>query len=1024
MTSFTDIFIKRPVFASVLSLILLLLGLYAFHALPLRQLPMIDTSVIHIGTSYAGASPELMESYVTGPIESSLNGVSGIDYVTSQSSQGDSNINIQFQLGYDINKANTDVSNAVSSVLYQLPKGINNPVISKKDPNADPMMYFAFSSVTLPEVAIGDYLNRVVKPQLSTMKDVGDVQVWAQTYAMRIWLDPQKMMAKGISADDVDNTLINNNVQSAAGQLEAPWQELNIITNMAIQTPPQFDNLVLKSTDKGDLLRLKDVGYAELGAESYRLSSMVNGHTSAILPVTATSTGNPLVVAKEMLAVFPMIQKALPPGITATMLWDASKFIRSSLNEVLFTIGIAALAVVLVIFLFLGSWRAVLIPIVTIPLSLMGASVIMLTLGYSLNCLTFLAWVLAIGLVVDDAIVVLENIYRHMEEGLTAFQAALLGAKEIAFAIVVMTITLAVVYAPIGLTSGMTGVLFREFAFTLASAVLISGFIALTLSPMMCSKLLKIHATGSLSSKIDHLFDRLSQAYKRRLAWVLQHARWVMLVALMIYVGSWFLFSSLPAELAPQEDQGLVVSIVRGPTSANLAYTEKSTAQLAKIFDQVPERDNYGLINGYPNGVNSAIGFLILKPWDERRRTSQQVINELLPKMMAIPGVLAFPFSLPPLPGASGNSPVEFVLKTMGSYESLEKAAATLMKAARANPGLVNVDSDLQVDQLQLAVNVDRDKANSLGISMASLSNTLNLLLGEPTTNYFEMDGQSYEIIPQLGQAFRQNPDQLLQLPVQTKTQQLIPLGTIASFQQSVTPQILPHFQQQRAVTISAGLAAGYTLGQALDFMKQVTLEKLPASFNNDFSGQSRQFMQSQGSMGQAFIYAILFIYLVLAAQFESFRNPLIVMLSVPLSLFGALLAMHITHCTMNIYTEIGLITLIGLITKHGILIVEFTEQRRHHNGLAKIDALLGACAIRLRPILMTTAAMCLGAMPLILAEGAGAESRRQLGWVIVAGMGIGTCFTLFIIPTAYLLIANKKGSINDNANVSRVGLD
>lgn len=1018
MTSFTDIFIKRPVFASVLSLVLLLLGLYAFHALPLRQLPMIDTSVIHIGTTYAGASPELMESYVTSPIEGSLNGISGIDYVTSQSSQGNSSINIQFQLGYDINQANTDVSNAVSSVLYQLPKGINNPVINKDDPNANPMMYFAFSSDTLPEVAIGDYLKRVVQPQLATMKDVGSVQVWSQSYAMRIWLDPQKMMAKGISADVVNNTLIDNNVQSAAGQLESPWQELNIITNMAIQTPQQFDNLVLKSTDNGDLLRLKDVGHAELGAESYRVSSRVNGQAASILPVTATSTGNPLVVAKEMVSIFPMIQKALPPGIKASMLWDASTFIRSSLNEVLLTIGIAALAVVMVIFLFLGSWRAMLIPIVTIPLSLMGASVIMLGLGYSLNCLTFLAWVLAIGLVVDDAIVVLENIYRHMEEGLTAFQAALLGAREIAFAIIVMTITLAVVYAPIGLTSGMTGVLFREFAFTLASAVLISGFIALTLSPMMCSKFLKRHASGSFSSTIDHTFDRLSQAYKHGLAWVLQHARWVMVVALVIYGTSWFLFTSLPAELAPPEDQGLIVSMVRGPTSANLAYTEKSTAQLAKIFDRVSERDNYGLINGYPNGVNTAIGFLILKPWNERHRTSQQVIDELMPQMMSLPGVLAFPFSLPPLPGASGNSPVEFVLKTMGSYDSLEKAAATLIKAAKANPGLVNVDSNLQVDQLQLTVNVDRDKANSLGISMQSLSDTLNLLLGEPTTNYFEMQGQSYEVIPQLDKVFRQNPDQLSQLPVQTKTQQVIPLGTMASFQQSVAPQILPHFQQQRAVTISAGLAPGYTLGQALNFMKQLTVEKLPVSFNTDFAGQSRQFTQSQGSMAQAFIYAILFIYLVLAAQFESYRNPLIVMLSVPLSLFGALLAMHMAHCTMNIYTEIGLITLIGLITKHGILIVEFTEQRRHHEGLAKVEALLGACAIRLRPILMTTAAMCLGALPLILAEGAGAESRRQLGWVIVAGMGIGTCFTLFIIPTAYLFIANKK-----EATVKRVDL-
>lgn len=1019
MSSFTDIFIKRPVFASVLSLLLLILGVRAFHALALRQFPMLDTSVIHIQTSYAGASPELMESYVTGPLENSLNGINGIDTIQSQSLQGSSNITIQFQLGYDINRANSDVTNAVSSIRYQLPQGINDPVISKVDPNANPMMYLAFSKPGTPEVVVGDYLRRVVQPQLATLQDVGQVQLFSNLYAMRIWLDPLKMAAKNVSADDIDNTLAHNNVQSAVGYLEAPYQELNMVANTAIQTPLQFDDLVLRSSANGDLLRLKDVGRAELGSESYRESAIINGHHTAVLAMTASTNGNPLVVAQQMLHTLPQIQKALPAGMTAELLLDLSQFIKASLEEVMHTIVIAGLAVMAVIFLFLGSWRAVLVPIVTIPLSLLGVSCIMLWMGYTLNSLTFLAWVLAIGLVVDDAIVVLENIHRHCEAGLSPVQAALLGTREIAFAVIVMTITLAAVYAPIGMTAGLTGVLFREFAFTLASAVLISGFIALTLSPMMCSKLLQVQVKTALSTRIDQGFESLSLWYKSALAKTLQHSRWVVVLALIIYATLWLLFTSLSTELAPAEDQGFVISIIRAPTSANLAYTEKNTAALNALFEKVPERENYGIINGWPSGVNSAVSFLILKPWSERQRSVQQVIDTLLPQMMALPGILAFPFNPPALPGASGNSPVEFVLKSRGSYTELEQAAEVVMAAAHKNPGFVNIDSNLQADQLQLSVNIDRDKANSLGIGMDSIGHTLNLLFGEPIAGYFEMHGQSYEVIPQLAAEFRQNPDQLLQVPIKTQAGKMMSLGNIVTTEQNVALQSLPHFQQQRAVTISAGLAPGYSLGQALAFLKQTVDTQLQHQVVYDFAGQSRQFIQSQGAMGQTFVFALIFIYLVLAAQFESFRNPFIVMLSVPLSLFGALVVMHLSHCTMNIYTEIGLITLIGLITKHGILIVEFTEQRRHQ-GLEEWEALLGACAIRLRPILMTTAAMVLGALALVYAHGAGAESRRQLGWVIVAGMGIGTCFTLFIIPTAYLLIASQKPSLRGNDGLTK----
>lgn len=1008
---FTDIFIERPVLATVFSLIILLLGLRCFHSLPLRQFPLLDINKINIEIDYPGASPELVESYITTPVEESLMGIEGIDYIDSSSRQGESDITLNFNLGYNINRANADVTNAVSSVRYQLPKGILDPIISESDPNAKPIMYLAFSSSSMPEAAIGDYIQRSVKPLVANLPSVGRADILSNIYAMRLWLDPQKMAAKQITASDIGQAVSNNNVQGALGQLKGKDLQYNVEGNTSLTDANQFNQLPVKLIHN-QLIRLQDVGHAELGAQNYNYSSYVNGQKTSMFSITPTSSGNPLDVSAAVTKLLPLIQMHAPAGMTVKSVWDTTKFIKASLNEVIHTLIIAILCVLIVIFGFLGSWRAILIPTVTIPLSLLGVSSIMLALGYSLNTLTFLAWVLGIGLVVDDAIVVLENISRHIEEGKTAFEAAIIGAREISFAVIAMTLTLAAVYAPIGLMTGMTGVLFREFAFTLASAVIISGTIALTLSPMMCSKLLIPVEKKSLSNKIDQAFKHVMNKYQSLLSKVLLHPKWVLLAALIIYGCAFLLYRSLPAELAPNEDQGLVITMFRAPTSANLDYTEKYSSELTNIYRTIPERENFGIINGWGGGgVNSGASFLTLKPWNERKKTADQIIQELMPKMGAIPGLLAFPFSLPPLPGASSNTPIEFVLKTTGSWQEVEKAADQLKDLASKNPGITNLQTNLQNDQLMLNLNIDRDKANILGVNMLDLSNSLNILLGEPIAGYYEQEGRSYQIIPQVYNEYRRNPQQLAQIPLRTLTGEIVPLGSFTDFNQTAKPKSLPHFQQLRAIELTGSTAPGYTLGQALSFLNQQADQFLPKDIQVDYSGQSRQFMQSQGAMGQVFMFSVIFIFLVLAAQFESFRNPLIVMLSVPLSLFGALLAMHLTNCTMNIFTEIGLVTLIGLISKHAILIVEFAEQIQA-TGKTVLDAVLESATLRLRPILMTTAAMVLGAAPLIMATGAGSEARRQLGWVIVAGMGIGTCFTLFIIPTVYSLIA-KENKVN-----------
>lgn len=1017
---FTDIFIRRPVFATVLSLIIILIGLRAYMALPVRQFPQMDASVINIATTYIGASADVMEGFVSTPVESALSGIDGIDYVESSSTAGMSNITIHFKLGYDINKAITDVSNAVSSVRYALPREIKDPVVSKQDPNAEPIIYMPFMSDTLSAEVITDYLTRAVQPQFATLPGVSQAVIFGErTYSMRIWLNPQLMAARNVTAEDVQNALTANNIQTAAGKIKNEWQEFNVTATTDLTSPQQFNKLIIrKDNGAGNIIRLNDIGYAVLGAENDNVSVNVNGENAVVMGIIPQATANPLTISLAVNHLLPTIQKFLPKGLKGVLIWDSSRFIAQSLKEVYRTILEATICVVLVIFIFLGSIRSVFIPIATIPLSIIGVCGIMLAMGYSINTLTLLAWVLAIGLVVDDAIVVVENIHRHIESGLAPIAAALKGAREIGSAVIAMTLTLAAVYAPIGFVTGLTGALFREFAFTLAGAVVISGFVALTLSPMMCSRLLKVH-TGKpgFAEKIDIVFNRVADKYNSILNKALSNRKLVIIIASLIYVSCYFLYSTLPSELAPEEDQGAIMAVVKGPSNANLNYTVSNTKQLENVYKSIPEMVGYGFINGFAGSlaVNSAFSFLVLKPWEQRHRSVQEIIGSIFPQFMAVPGVRAFPFNLPALPGGDGFTPVSFVLKTTGSYEDLNAAIQKLSGIVQIqNPALLNLDSDLKMDKAEVSVNVNRDKAADLGIPMSAINTTLNMALAEPEISRFNMSGRSYNVIPQIMPNFRKAPQQLGDLALRTMQGQLIPLSSIAEIRQTVEPQSLNHFQQLRSATITASLAPGYTLGQALQFLEKITKDNLPENIQYDYSGQSRQLVEASGAMEQTFIFAILFIFLVLAAQFESFRDPLIVMLSVPLSSAGALIALHLLPGgTLNIYTQIGLVTLIGLISKHGILIVEFANQLQEE-GHDKISAVIEAASIRFRPVIMTTFATILGAVPLALATGAGAGARSQIGWVVVGGMAFGTLFTLFVIPTAYTLMAKVKKTNNE----------
>ncbi|ENW92966.1 MexW/MexI family multidrug efflux RND transporter permease subunit [Acinetobacter dispersus] len=1004
---FTDLFVKRPVLALVVSTLILLAGLFSLNKLPIRQYPLLESSTISISTEYPGASAELMQGFVTQPIAQAVSSVEGIDYLSSSSVQGRSVITLRMQLNRDSTQALTEVMAKVNQVRYKLPEQAFDPVIERSSGESTDVAYIGFSSEQLSMPEQTDYLSRVVEPMLSTIEGVAKVQTYgSQRLAMRIWLDADRLASRGVTAADVANSIRQNNYQAAPGQIKGELVVSNVNVSTELTSIQDFKNLVIRN-DGQNLIRLQDVATVELGAASTETSASMDGQPAIFIGLQATPTGNPLVIVQGIKDKLPEIQKTLPPSVKANLAYETARFIDASIDEVLHTFIEALIIVIAVIYLCLGSLRSVLIPVVTIPLSMLGALGLMLIFGFSINLLTLLAMVLAIGLVVDDAIVVVENVHRHIEEGLSPIAAALVGAREVAGPVIAMTITLAAVYAPIGLMGGLTGSLFKEFALTLAGAVLVSGIIALTLSPVMSSYLLQSKQDeGRMAKAAEWFFERLTHAYHNLLQFSLQH-RWITVVfAVAVFASLPFLYQLPQKELAPLEDQASVLTAIKAPQHANLNYAEHFNYELDKVFWTLPETSTTWIING-TDGPAASFGGTTLSTWAERTRSADDLQQELQAKVGAVEGTSIFVFQNPALPGSTGGLPVQMVLRSAQDYTTIYQTMENIKQKARESGLFVVVDSDLDFNNPMLKIEVDRAKANSLGIRMQDIGEALATLVGENYINRFSMLGRAYDVIPQSIKSQRLTPQALTQQFVRTDQGTLIPLSTVVRLNEQVEPNKLTQFNQQNAATFQAIPAPGVSLGQALAFLEQVTAE-LPTGFSHDWQADARQYMQEGNTLLFAFLAALVVIYLVLAAQYESLVDPFIILITVPLSICGALIPLALGYATVNIYTQIGLVTLIGLISKHGILMVEFANELQLHEGLNKQAAILKAAQIRLRPILMTTAAMVFGLIPLLFATGAGAHSRFGLGLVIVCGMLIGTFFTLFVLPTIYSLLARQ----------------
>ncbi|MBB4200645.1 multidrug efflux protein [Rhodoblastus sphagnicola] len=1014
MGAFTDLFIRRPVLASVVSLLILLVGAQAGFQMQIRQYPNLSSATITITTSYPGANADVIKGFITTPIEQAVASAEGVDTMVSNSQQNTSLITLNLRLNANADRAVTDVLSKVNQVKYLLPREALDPVVVKQAGQNTALMYMSFNSADLTGPQITDYLTRVVQPALQTIDGVASAQILGgQNFAMRVWLDPDRMAARGVTAADIRNALSTNNFTSAAGQVKSDYTQTSIDALTSLDNAKAFAQLTV--LNRGDaLVRLGDVARIELGPESAESSAVFDGLKAVFIGVYGTPTANPLSVIADVRKAFPSIQAGLPTGMKAAVAYDATEFIRASIHEVEKTLLEAVLIVVFVIFLFLGDLRSTVIPLITIPLSLIGVMLFMLLMGYSINLLTLLAFVLAIGLVVDDAIVVVENIYRHIEEGLTPFDAAIKGAREIALPVMGMTVTLAAVYAPIGFVGGLSGALFKEFAFTLAGSVFVSGFVALTLSPMMCSRLLRSHrheggGKKGLAERLDALFEKLRLLYEGRLHRALDNRPVVLLflVAALALTGVFYL--STPRELAPEEDQGFLLTMVKTPQSANLDYMEQVTGNLKRVLDSVPEKDHLFAINGSA-GVSQGIAGMILKPWGDRERGQKDVLKSLGPKLVEIPGGQVVAFALPSLPGNPGGAPVQFVIRTAGDFQTLVGVLDRLQAEATKSGLFIFTDGDLKFNTPQLEMKIDAAKANALGISMQDIGATLATFLGGNYVNRFSLYGRSYEVIPQAPRDFRLEADWLTRYQLRTASGALTPLSTVVQITEKIQPNALTSFQQLNAATLSGVPFPGRTMGEALDFLKLKAGEIFPEGYTYDFLGEARQYVQEGDTLALAFVFSLVVIYLVLSAQFESFRDPLIILIALPTSMFGALLPLNVLGffgaASINIYTQIGLMTLIGLISKHGILMVDFANGMQRKQGLSPRAAIEHAAGVRLRPILMTTAAMVIAVIPLITAAGAGAKSRMAIGIVIAAGMSIGTLFTLFVTPTVYSLLA------------------
>jgi len=1003
-----EISIRRPVFASVLSLLILLVGWVSFNGLTVREYPKIDEPTVTVSTRFVGASSEVVESQVSKVLEDSLAGIEGVDIITSISRQEQSQITVRFKLERDPDSAAADVRDKTSRVRQRLPQGIDEPVIAKVEADAFPVIWLALSSDTFSPLQLSEMANRIVKPVLQTAPGAADVRVYGERkYSMRVWLDPDRLAAYRLTVQDVEDAIRRANLEVPAGRIESSQREFNVTAATDLQRPEEFASVTIRNVN-GLPVRIGDVARVVQGAQDERTSVRLNGRDSISVGVIRQATANPLELSAGVRALLDKVQTDLPPGISVDIANDNSVFIDRSIKAVYTTILEAVVLVALVIFVFLRTLRASIIPLVTIPVSLIGSFALMGLFGFSINTLTLLALVLAIGLVVDDAIVVLENIYRHIEEGVQPFEAAIKGAKEIGFAVVAMTLTLTAVYAPLAFTPGRTGRLFAEFALALAGAVVVSGFVALTLSPMLCSKLLKHNPTPNRFDRgMERALVGLTKGYSRVLAASL-NVRWLV-VAVMLgsAVGSWVLLKGTKQELAPIEDRGVILTVINGPDGATLDYTRRYAEAIERIGQNYPEFDRIFANIGNPTVAQGNV-FLRATPWEERTRSTQEIAREIAPRLAGLPGVSAFAITPPSLGQGFRERPINYVIVTSDSYENLSRVVRQFQDALAKNPGFVQVDTDLRLNKPEIRMDVDRERAADMGVSVDAIARTVETMLGGRIVTRYKREGEQYDVVVQTEGTQRSTPDDIDRLFVRGRNDAMIPLASLVKTREVVVPRELNHFGQRRSASITANLAPELALGDALNFMDQTAREILPPGYTTDLNGQSREFRSSSGSLALVFVLALVFIYLVLAAQFESFVDPFVIMLSVPLSMLGALLALKLTGGTLNVFSQIGLITLVGLITKHGILIVEFANQLREQ-GMALRDAVLESAALRLRPILMTTGAMVLGAVPLALATGAGAESRQQIGWVIVGGMSLGTLLTIFVVPTMYTLFARKK---------------
>jgi len=999
--------IRRPVLASVMSLLIILIGLVSFNQLTVREYPRIDEPVVTVNTRLIGASSEVIESQVTKPLEDSIAGIDGVDIITSISRSEQSQISVRFKLAKDPDNAAADVRDRVSRVRGRLPDAVDEPVIAKVEADATPTIWLSYTSESLGPLELTELINRVVKPRLQTVPGVADVQVGGdRQFAMRIWLDPEKMAAYGVTVQDVEDALRRQNLEVPAGRIESRQREFSVTARTDLNTVAQFEQIALRSAS-GYTVRLRDVARVDEAAANERSRVRLNGVPSISTGVIRNATANPLEVSAGVRAIMPAIQRDLPASVTVVQANDNSVFIDRSVKSVYITVAEAVGLVALVVFVFLRTLRASIIPLVTIPVSLIGSFALIAAAGFTINTLTLLALVLAIGLVVDDAIVVLENIFRHIEEGLTPFQAALKGAKEISFAVVAMTLTLAAVFAPLAFTPGRTGRLFAEFALTLAGAVIVSGFVALTLTPMMCSKLLRHNPNPNRFDRtMESLLVGLSRRYSGALGWVLGH-RWVILVVMAVAAGgSWWLFSTAKSELSPLEDRGVIIMPVRSPDGATLEYTARYLDAIDKIVAEYPEFDRRFMFVG-GGQVSQATAVLRATDWSERDKTTPQLARELIPKMAALPGVSAFPITPPSLGQGFRSRPLNYVIQTSDSYDNLAQVAQAFLAEMGKNPGIVQPDIDLQLNKPEIFMEVDRARAADLGVNVDAVARTVETMLGGRAVTRYKRDADQYDVLVQTASRGRTTPEDIERLFVRGRNDVMVPLSSLVKVREAVSPRELNHFNQRRSVSITANLAPDYSQGEALAFMDETARKVLPAGYVTELNGISREFRASSGALGLVFVLALLFIFLVLSAQFESFVDPFVILLSVPLSMVGALLALKWSGGTLNVYSQIGLITLVGLISKHGILIVEFSNQLRKQ-GRSIHEAVTEAASLRLRPILMTTGAMVLGALPLALASGAGAESRQQIGWVIVGGMSLGTLLTIFVVPTVYTFFARK----------------